>query len=238
MLSILALVIVILSIIEIRNDYGIKDIVPILENLVDKNKSCAQYISYIKSKSDKRMPKAKTLINLIYNLIKFIYSLFIIKNYDESCMIGIIFFIILLVGNCCNGVLTFYFLDYYPSFLDYYDIIFNDDYNCFSGNNKINKATSSIKEAKNFSKLFEKLDYVIIAFCIFSWILVFFSCPVLIEDCRSYHWIEWEFFGGMGECCENFKRKKRGNDSDILRINSSNNIIIDENINLKMIIEN
>ena len=110
------LLVFIISFIQLSNNYDFKNITKTVENLEEKNKYCDDFISYIKYKFDEKIPKIKIIINLFFKLLQFIYSFLRLKNIKKGCRIGILFSIILFLGNICEVILTPKSYGYYPNF--------------------------------------------------------------------------------------------------------------------------
>ena len=202
------MIVFIISFIQLSNNYDFKNITKTVENLEEKNKYCDDFISYIKYKFDEKIPKIKIIINLFFNLLKFIYYFLRLKNIKKGCRIGILFSIILFLGNICEVILTPISYGYYPQFR-YFS--FEDLEKCLDEEYKykINDVKISINEAENNFNLIEKLDFVIIAFC--SLCLSFFLVPVFVRpDCDCHlDCIDLDFFfkwSTICECCDDCNR--------------------------------
>ena len=192
LIMIYGLCIFIFSTIQISKDYGYKNILSLIENFViyleESNEYCDKYISDIKSSI--KLTKAKTILNLLFNIYRVIYSFIRIKNLDKNCKIGILFFLILfsehiIVLSLTSAVVNEYdFKDYY-----HFDICFT------SYNQKIIIEDESFKEEQNNSNYVRKLNLVIISLnAISSGIMVFLGWMQLKPDCNASNLVETDFF--------------------------------------------
>ena len=217
----------IFSIIQMSKGNGFKKILSLIENFVinfeESNEYCDKYISDIKS--SKGLIKSKTIVNLLFNLYRVIYTFLRLKNLDKPCILGIIFFIILasehiIVLSITSAVVNKYdFKDY--NYFDY----------CFTTSEKnIIIEDESFKEEENNSIYMRKLDIGIISLnAISCWIMIFLGWILLRHDLGAYHCFEEDYlfdWTSIGDCVGNsdlrynFNRLTRENDN--LRNNLKN----------------
>jgi len=234
LIMIYGLCIFIFSTIQISKDYGYKNILSLIENFViyleESNEYCDKYISDIKSSI--KLTKAKTILNLLFNIYRVIYSFIRIKNLDKNCKIGILFFLILfsehiIVLSLTSAVVNEYdFKDYY-----HFDICFT------SYNQKIIIEDESFKEEQNNSNYVRKLDLVIISLnAISSGIMVFLGWMQLKPDCNASNLVETDFFlnwDSLVDCTGNSEIKYQNN-----RLTEENNYLRNDIKNLKNEIKN
>ena len=81
----------VLSLIQMCLGFGFKNVISIIENILDNmdNKymyNCDNYISDIKSRT--KTAKATTILNFLFYLFQFIYDILRLKYLDKSCKIG------------------------------------------------------------------------------------------------------------------------------------------------------
>ena len=139
--------------------FGYKNIQSIIENFIinfrKANEYCDKYISQIKSKQG--FAKSKTLFNLLISLYLFLYSFLRLKNIEQLCKTGIMFYLILYIGQTIVIVLTSMAMkEYNVKELKYFG-------NCFiTEEQNIIIEDESFKEEESNSNYMKKLDIAII----------------------------------------------------------------------------
>ena len=205
-------------------DNGFKNILSLIDNFIinfeESNDYCDKYISDIKS--SKGLIKSKTIVNLIFNLYRVIYTFLRLKNLDKPCILGIIFFIILASEHIIVLSITSAIVNKYD-FKDYYYFEY-----CFTtyDQNKIIEDQSFKEEEKN-SNYIRKLDIGIISLnAISSGIMLFLGWMLIKSDCDAYNCFEEDYlldWTSISDCVGNsdlrYKFNRLTEQNDYLRNN-------------------
>ena len=205
-------------------DNGFKNILSLIDNFIinfeESNDYCDKYISDIKSSKD--LIKSKTIVNLIFNLYRVIYTFLRLKNLDKPCIIGVVFFIILIsehiiVLSITSAIVNKYdFKDYY--YFEYCSTTYDQ--------NKIIEDQSFKEEEKN-SNYIRKLDIGIISLnAISSGIMLFLGWMLIKSDCDAYNCFEEDYlldWTSISDCVGNsdlrYKFNRLTEQNDYLRNN-------------------
>ena len=199
---------IILSILQLTNKggYGYNGILSMLDDnpkLLDINKkNCDLYISDINSKI--KFAKIKTILILIYNIAYIIYGIMRLKDKkdkEKGCKIGILFFIIIILGFICELVFASVSLNFYNK-TDYDSSIFK---NCNRLDNDFWISKDIFKGAKKMTKWVIEMDRAIISFICFSFFpMLVHTCIILVkfdteaDDCIN------EELSCFGTCFKDF----------------------------------
>ena len=198
--------IIIISAIEFINKdgYGYNGIITLINSnpfLLNINeKECNDYISNINNK--KLISKVKTLINLSFNSLLFLYSLFRIRYPKRECKIGVFIFVIAIMGLALELIFTS--ISIYKFNKTKYD---SDDFKaCNYYIDSFYLTANIFNKYRNYHILVKILDIIVISFICFSFIPIFIGlCITSIKDCDAndccedkYCWI----FRGICQCFE------------------------------------
>ena len=230
----------VLSLIQMCLGFGFKNVISIIENILNNmdNKymyNCDNYISDIKSRT--KTAKATTILNFLFYLFQFIYSVLRLKNLDKSCKIGILFCIIIYIGNCVSIIITL--LAAISQEIDHYD---KENYCIPKNNENLSFENEAFDEAKNISNL---VRYLYIAIYLLIYVIcftfIYLNCHTIAFDRDANKCIEkeffcdWSIFNNIGDCCKRCQCQECCNKSGLT---ISANTLIEENINLKNNIRN
>ena len=177
LISIFLSINIILSIIQLTNKggYGYNGILSMLDDnpkLLDINKKkCDLYISDIKSKI--KFAKTKTMLILIYNAFYIIYGIMRLKGIEKGCKIGILFFIIIILGFVCELVFSSVSLNFYNK-TKYDSSIFK---NCNRLDDAFWISEDIFDGAKKMTKWVIEMDRAVISFICISFL------PMLVHIC-------------------------------------------------------
>ena len=230
----------VLSLIQISENFGFKNVITIFKNILDNMEkkyiyNCDNYISDIRSRI--KFAKATIILNFLFYLFQFIYSVLRLKNLDKSCKIGILFCIIIYIGNCVSIIITL--LAAISQEIDHYD---KENYCIPKNNENLSFENEAFDEAKNISNLVRYL-YIAIELLIYviCFTFIYLNCHTIAFDRDANKCIEkeffcdWSIFNNIGDCCKRCQCQECCNKSGLT---ISANTLIEENINLKNNIRN